>query len=81
MGNVAELDKTGQLLVADSPVGAVLVVGTSKVAKDLIVVNSTCTHKGCTVAWRTNKNSLYVLVMMQNLLVMAKYKKAQPKNH
>jgi cytochrome b6-f complex iron-sulfur subunit len=37
-------------------VGAVLVLGTSKVAKDLIAVNSTCTHKGCTVAWRTNKN-------------------------
>lgn len=36
--------------------GAVLVLGTSKVAKDLIAVNSTCTHKGCTVAWRTNKN-------------------------
>lgn len=55
VGNVAELDKTGQLLVQDSPVGDVLVVGTSKAAKDIIAVNPTCTHKGCTVAWKTNQ--------------------------
>jgi cytochrome b6-f complex iron-sulfur subunit len=56
IGTVAELDKTGQLLVQDSPVGAVLVVGTSKDAKNLTAVNPTCTHKGCTVAWKTDKN-------------------------
>ncbi|WP_413174825.1 ubiquinol-cytochrome c reductase iron-sulfur subunit [Anabaena azotica] len=56
VGTVADLDKTGQLLLADSPVGAVLVVGTSKAAKDLSAVNPTCTHKGCTVAWKTKKN-------------------------
>lgn len=56
VGNVAELDKTGQLLVQDSPVGAVLVVGTSKAANDLIAVNPTCTHQGCTVAWKKDKN-------------------------
>ncbi|QYX32346.1 ubiquinol-cytochrome c reductase iron-sulfur subunit [Sphaerospermopsis torques-reginae] len=56
IGTVAELDKTGQLLVEDSPVGAVLVVGTSKAAKNLIAVNPTCTHQGCTVAWKTDKN-------------------------
>ncbi|MEA5551087.1 ubiquinol-cytochrome c reductase iron-sulfur subunit [Anabaena cylindrica UHCC 0172] len=56
VGTVAELDKTGQLLVPDSPVGAVLVVGTSKAAQNLIAVNPTCTHKGCTVEWKTDKN-------------------------
>ncbi|MGM3305636.1 ubiquinol-cytochrome c reductase iron-sulfur subunit [Anabaena sp. WFMT] len=56
VGTVAELDKKGQLLVSDSPVGAVLVVGTSKAAQSLIAVNPTCTHKGCTVAWKTEKN-------------------------
>ncbi|MEA5577036.1 ubiquinol-cytochrome c reductase iron-sulfur subunit [Anabaena sp. UHCC 0451] len=56
VGTVAELDKTGQLLVQDSPIGAVLVVGTSKAAKDVIAVNPTCTHQGCTVAWKANKN-------------------------
>jgi cytochrome b6-f complex iron-sulfur subunit len=56
VGTIAELDKTGQLSVQDSPVGAVLVVGTSQAAKNLIAVNPTCTHKGCTVAWKVNKN-------------------------
>ncbi|QLE58158.1 ubiquinol-cytochrome c reductase iron-sulfur subunit [Nostoc sp. TCL26-01] len=51
VGNVAELDKNGQLLAENSPVGAVLVVGTSKAA-NLVAVNPTCTHKGCTVAWK-----------------------------
>jgi cytochrome b6-f complex iron-sulfur subunit len=47
IGTVAELDKTGQLLNKSSPVGAVLVVGTSK-TKNLVAVNPTCTHKGNT---------------------------------
>ncbi|AFY32548.1 ubiquinol-cytochrome c reductase iron-sulfur subunit [Calothrix sp. PCC 7507] len=51
VGTLAELDKAGQLLVENSPVGPVLVVGTSK-AGNLIAVNPTCTHKGCTVAWK-----------------------------
>ncbi|MCM0589807.1 MAG: ubiquinol-cytochrome c reductase iron-sulfur subunit [Gloeotrichia echinulata IR180] len=51
VGTKAELDKTGQLLAENSPVGPVLVVGTSKTA-NLIAVNPTCTHKGCTVAWK-----------------------------
>jgi cytochrome b6-f complex iron-sulfur subunit len=55
VGTVAQLDKTGQLLVTNSPVGAVLVVGTSKTAKNLVAVNPTCTHKGCTVEWKTDK--------------------------
>ncbi|WGV28067.1 ubiquinol-cytochrome c reductase iron-sulfur subunit [Halotia branconii] len=50
VGTSAELDKTGQLLNKNSPVGPVLVVGTSKTA-NLIAVNPTCTHKGCTVGW------------------------------
>ncbi len=51
VGTSAELDKTGQLLAKDSPVGPVLVVGTSK-APNLTAVNPTCTHAGCTVAWK-----------------------------
>jgi cytochrome b6-f complex iron-sulfur subunit len=51
VGTLAELDKTGQLLVKDSPVGPVLVVGTSK-AENLKAVNPTCTHAGCTVGWK-----------------------------
>ncbi|MBD6620765.1 ubiquinol-cytochrome c reductase iron-sulfur subunit [Komarekiella sp. 'clone 1'] len=50
VGTVAELDKTGQLLNENSPVGSVLVIGTSK-SKNLVAVNPTCTHMGCTVEW------------------------------
>lgn len=50
VGTAAELDKTGQLLVDNSPVGAVLVIGKSQSA-NLIAVNPNCTHKGCPVKW------------------------------
>ncbi len=50
VGSVAELDKSGQLLAKDSPVGAVLVIGKSQAA-NLIAVNPNCTHKGCPVTW------------------------------
>ncbi|AFZ25756.1 Rieske Fe-S protein [Cylindrospermum stagnale PCC 7417] len=57
VGTTADLDKTGQLLVTKSPVGPVLVIGTSK-AKNLIAVNPTCTHKGCTLAWKAKDKKL-----------------------
>ncbi|MEH2272310.1 MAG: ubiquinol-cytochrome c reductase iron-sulfur subunit [Nostoc sp.] len=53
VGTSADLDKTGQLLAKDSPAGPVLVVGTSK-AGTLTAVNPTCTHAGCTVAWKAD---------------------------
>ena len=51
VGALGALDKTGQLLAKNSPVGPVLVVGTSK-TNHLIAVNPTCTHRGCTVEWK-----------------------------
>ncbi|TAE57356.1 MAG: ubiquinol-cytochrome c reductase iron-sulfur subunit [Nostocales cyanobacterium] len=56
VGTVVELDKKGQILLEDSPVGAVLVIGTSKAVKDLVAVNPTCTHQGCTVGWKKDQN-------------------------
>jgi cytochrome b6-f complex iron-sulfur subunit len=56
VGTVAQLDKNGQLLAEDSPIGAVLVVGTSKKPKELIAVRPNCTHEGCTVEWKTKNN-------------------------
>jgi cytochrome b6-f complex iron-sulfur subunit len=56
VGTVKELDKNGQLLVENSPIGAVLVVGTSKAAKNLIAVNPTCSHEGCTVRWQSKQD-------------------------
>ncbi|MEH2241238.1 QcrA and Rieske domain-containing protein [Nostoc sp.] len=50
VGTSAELDKTGQLLAKNSPVGPVLVIGTSK--GEITAVDPTCTHAGCTVGWQ-----------------------------
>lgn len=50
VGTIAELDKNGQLLNENSPVGSVLVIGNSQ-SKNLVAVNPTCTHMGCTVEW------------------------------
>jgi cytochrome b6-f complex iron-sulfur subunit len=55
IGTVTDLDKTGQLLNEKSPVGKVLVIGTSK-AKNLVAVNPTCTHAGCKVDWKAAEN-------------------------
>lgn len=51
VGTTEELDKTGQLLAKNSPIGAILVIGTSKTG-NLKAVDPTCTHAGCTVAWQ-----------------------------
>jgi cytochrome b6-f complex iron-sulfur subunit len=50
IGTTAELDKAGQIFKEKSPLGAILVVGTSK-SQSLIAVNPTCTHLGCKVDW------------------------------
>lgn len=55
IGSVAQLDKTGQLLVENSPIGGVLVVGTSKKPNNLIAVRPNCTHQGCTVEWKSDQ--------------------------
>lgn len=49
VGTVTDLDKTGQLLNTNSPAGPVLVI---RSASNLVAVNPTCTHRGCTVAWQ-----------------------------
>ncbi|BAZ18240.1 cytochrome b6/f-complex iron-sulfur protein PetC (plasmid) [Calothrix sp. NIES-4071] len=54
IGTVTELDKAGQIFKEKSPLGAVLVIGTSK-SKNIIAVNPTCTHLGCTVDWETEE--------------------------
>ncbi|NEQ19597.1 MAG: ubiquinol-cytochrome c reductase iron-sulfur subunit [Microcoleus sp. SIO2G3] len=54
VGTVEELDKTGQMLKEKSPFGSILVIGTSK-SENLIAVNPTCTHLGCTVEWLSDE--------------------------
>lgn len=55
VGTVEELDKAGQILKEESSLGPILVIGTSK-SKNLIAVNPTCTHLGCTVDWEAEEN-------------------------
>ncbi|MFM7362918.1 MAG: ubiquinol-cytochrome c reductase iron-sulfur subunit [Cuspidothrix sp.] len=55
VGTVAELDKNGHLLAENSPIGSVLVVGSSQDTKNLSAVNPTCTHQGCTVGWQSKQ--------------------------
>ncbi|NET72787.1 MAG: Rieske (2Fe-2S) protein [Sphaerospermopsis sp. SIO1G2] len=57
VGTVAELDKTGQILRENTPVDTVLVIGTSQTADQITAVNPTCTHKGCTVVWKSDQDS------------------------
>jgi cytochrome b6-f complex iron-sulfur subunit len=52
IGTITTLDRTGELFVEDSPIGPVIVLGTSKNPQDLIAINPTCTHNGCTTAWQ-----------------------------
>ncbi|YAF97948.1 MAG: ubiquinol-cytochrome c reductase iron-sulfur subunit [Nodularia sp. CChRGM 3473] len=52
VGTVAYLDKNGELLLKNWTTVNVLVVGTSQSA-NLIAVDPTCTHSGCTVTWQT----------------------------
>ena len=50
VGTIAELDKTDELLNKKSLVDPVLVVRIDS-ANNIVAVNPTCTHAGCTVKW------------------------------
>lgn len=52
LGSLSELNQAGQLLNETSPLGPVLVIRDPAHANALMAVNPTCTHKGCTVAWK-----------------------------
>jgi cytochrome b6-f complex iron-sulfur subunit len=47
-GTVADLDRTGQLLNEQMALGKALVV---RDGEQLLAVEPTCNHKGCSVAW------------------------------
>ena len=50
IGTVAQLDKDGTLLSSDKKIA---VVRNPNDATKVLAVNATCTHKGCTVAWKS----------------------------
>lgn len=55
VGTVPQLDQNGQLLIARGVPSPVLVVKNTA-ANELVAVNPTCTHAGCTVQWQTDAN-------------------------
>ncbi|MGB6299002.1 MAG: ubiquinol-cytochrome c reductase iron-sulfur subunit [Rivularia sp. (in: cyanobacteria)] len=55
VGNADELKANGKLLVKNTSVGEVLLAKTS-VPGDLVAVNAICTHSGCTVEWKADRN-------------------------
>lgn len=52
IGTVAQLDKDGSLVSADKKI---TVVRDPKDKTKLLAVNTACTHKGCTVLWKSDK--------------------------
>jgi cytochrome b6-f complex iron-sulfur subunit len=50
IGTVAQLDKDGALVSSDKKIA---VVRDPKDVKKVLAVNTTCTHKGCAVAWKS----------------------------
>jgi cytochrome b6-f complex iron-sulfur subunit len=55
VGTVSELDQAGSLLNKEGT--PVLVVRNPLDPRTITAVNPTCTHKGCTVEWKTAQKS------------------------
>lgn len=54
VGTLEQLQKEGEILLKNSPIGPVLVVQQPKI----IAVNPICTHKGCLLKWKAQEQSL-----------------------
>jgi cytochrome b6-f complex iron-sulfur subunit len=57
VGTVTDLDKNGQLLNEKLAVGKVLVIRDMTNAGQLVAVNPTCNHAGCSVAWQPGEKA------------------------
>ncbi|MBW4421056.1 MAG: Rieske 2Fe-2S domain-containing protein [Myxacorys californica WJT36-NPBG1] len=57
VGEIEELDKSGQLLVEQSAIGPVSVVRSPTDPQALAAVNPTCTHQGCLVQWKSERKT------------------------
>ena len=55
IGTVAELDQKGLILNKQLAATPVMVIRDPNNSNTLAAVNPTCTHKGCTVAWKADK--------------------------
>jgi len=57
IGTVAQLNQKGQILNQELVTGGVLVVSNPANPKTVFAVNSTCTHRGCTLAWKADQKA------------------------
>lgn len=55
VGNVSQLEETGQVLNEELANGTALVIKDPTNAERLIAVNPTCPHAGCTVTWESDQ--------------------------
>jgi cytochrome b6-f complex iron-sulfur subunit len=55
VGSVSKLKKEGKILDEESSVGAILIMYDSQ--KNIIAIDPTCTHSGCIVNWKKDKNA------------------------
>ena len=58
IGTVADLDQKGFLLNQQDTAAPVLIVRDPNNPQQLLAVNPTCTHKGCTVEWKAATKNL-----------------------
>ena len=57
VGSLAALNKNGQILSEQSPIGPILVIRNPATPAALSAVNPTCTHQGCLVAWKGERKA------------------------
>lgn len=57
VGTVAELKQKGEILKQGFAGGSVLVVSNPNNPETVAAVNPTCTHQGCTLAWKADKKA------------------------
>jgi cytochrome b6-f complex iron-sulfur subunit len=58
VGTVKDLDTAGFIQNKNFTAGPLLVIHSSTDKSKLVAVNSTCTHKGCTVEWKKDAKEL-----------------------
>ena len=57
VGTMADLSKNGQIADPKSAVGNLLVIPDPAHTSQVIAVNPTCPHAGCTVAWKKDETA------------------------